>query len=447
MGAALAWLMAGLAPARLAAQSWQLPASDPVGIARSGAGVAFGANLEAASLNPALLATLREDHSAFVAAGMELESSQGTLQENQMVLFSTNRNRSLVGFGSGFRLTPTLVWGLKLDQPFMRHVVMPLDYPGRFQGQKLDLQTRRGEFQLGWAFRPDLAFGASLGLTQVKYAWDNMVRTTVDNPSTSSPLGLMESDLRQSGARTVPSYSLGFRWAVNSRWTFGGTYVGPIRANLSMSAGYGSAPATFYNLSGYGAAPVGTSTLGAAQQAATSVQAGGGTLVLPGKAVLGVRQRVNQVFTWEMDMAFIQGAQTRLPGDPSASYGSASVSGPGGTNRFRNGYGINLMGELTLSKRWTARIGAELETALRQDEYVDPVLGGSKTSGLSAGFGFKMLGGELNVGYQYRQSQDADTPNLNGAWSHNSGYYTVPASTTRVEGMGHLWAVGFKEIF
>jgi hypothetical protein len=53
---ALAFLAAGTA---LPAQGLLgVPASDPAGIARSGAGVAFGRSLEAASLNPALLVTL-----------------------------------------------------------------------------------------------------------------------------------------------------------------------------------------------------------------------------------------------------------------------------------------------------------------------------------------------------------------------------------------------------
>jgi len=50
------------------------------------------------------------------------------------------------------------------------------------------------------------------------------------------------------------------------------------------------------------------------------------------------------------------------------------------------------------------------------------------------------------VGYQFRQSQDTDVQNLDGYWK-SSGYGTNPGSTTRVEGMGHLWSVGYKRTF
>ena len=106
---------------------------------------------------------------------------------------------------------------------------------------------------------------------------------------------------------------------------------------------------------------------------------------------------------------------------------------------------MSLMGELTLSKLWVLRMGASLDPALRSDESVDPLVGGAKTAGLSAGFGFKCLGGEVNAGYQYRQSQDVDVAGLEGTWTA-AGYGTTPSST-RVEGMGHLWALGYKRVF
>ena len=83
---------------------------------------------------------------------------------------------------------------------------------------------------------------------------------------------------------------------------------------------------------------------------------------------------------------------------------------------------------------------------LRSEDHVEPLIGGAKSAGFSGGFGYRMLGGELDFGYQYRQAQDVDTRHLNGSWT-NVGYAPVPLSTTRVEGMGHLWSVGFKRMF
>ena len=443
-------LLAGLGAPRLAAQSWALPASDPVGIARSGTGVAFGNNLEAAGTNPALLATLRDGNSAYLAMGMELEASQATLQNNQLVLYSSDRNRFLPGLGAAWRLNPTMVLGMKLDEPFLRHAQMPTTYTGRFQGQSLKVDTHRLEGQLGWSASPNWAFGASLGLTQIQYSWDNMVRTVINNPADGSPLGLMETDLHQEGAKLAPSYSLGFRWAPNSRWTVGGSYVGSIKATLPLSASYGSMPPGFYATSGYGAAPAGTSGLGPGQLAATALQPGSGGITLPGKLTLGVRQRVNQVVTWEADVRYLLGSQTRLPGYPVAiPPGSGAVTGAGQSTSFRNGFGLNLMGELNISKNWIVRLGAALDPATRAASDVDPLVGGAKSAGLSGGFGYKVFDGELAFGYQYRQTQDVDVQNLDQAWTsaHNYPTPTLGSPTTRVEGMGHLWSIGFKRTF
>ena len=442
-------LLAGLGAPRLAAQSWALPASDPVGIARSGTGVAFGNNLEAAGTNPALLATLRDGNSAYLAMGMELQASQATLQANQLVDYSADRNRALPALGAAWRLNPTMVLGLRLDEPFMRHANMPLEYTGRFQGQAIDLNTHRLEGQLGWAASPNWAVGASLGLTRIQYSWDNRVRTVVDNTVANggAPLGMMETGLHQEGSKIAPSYSLGFRWAPNSRWTLGGSYVGTIKTTLPLSASYGTDPSNFYALSGYGPAPTGTSGLGATQQAGTRLAAGSGGIALPGKLTLGVRQRVNQIVTWEADVRYVLGSQTELPGYPTATpAGAAAVAGSGQTTAYRSGLGLNLMGELNVSKNWIIRLGVELDPAMRAASDVDPIAGGAKSSGLSGGFGYKVFGGELNFGYQYRQSQDIDVQNLDGVWK-STGYSTNAGSTTRVEGMGHLWSIGFKRTF
>jgi long-subunit fatty acid transport protein len=439
-------LLAGLGAPRLAAQSWALPASDPVGIARSGTGVAYGNNLEAAGLNPALLATLRDERSGYLALGMELQATNATLQANQQVMYSNDRNRFLPALGLAWRLNPTTVLGFRIDEPFLRHAQMPLQYTGRFQGQAIDLHTHRYEGQMGWAASPNWAFGASLGVTQIQYSWDNMVRTVIDNPSAgadNAPLGLRESDLHQEGSKLAPSYSLGFRWAPNSRWTFAGSYVGAIKATLPLRASYGSNGPSYYALSGYGQAPVGTASVPYSAQ----LQPGSGGITLPGKFTLGVRQRVNQVFTWEADVRYVMGSQMELPGYPSATpSGGSAVTGAGESTDFRNGFGVSLMGELNIAKNWTMRLGASLDPGLLPNSQVEPLVGGARSSGLSGGIGYKAFGGELNVGYQYRQAQNTDVQNLDGVWK-SSGYSTNAGSTTRVGGMGHLWSVGFKRVF
>jgi len=440
-------LLAGLGAPHLAAQSWALPASDPVGIARSGAGVAYGNSLEAAAINPALLATLRDDRSAYLSAGMELQDANAALQSNQQTQVSSNRNRFLPAMGAAWRLNPTLVLGLKLDEPFMRHVEMPMEYTGRFQGQAIDLATRRLEGQIGWAASPNWAFGASLGLTRVQYSWDNMVRTVINNPNSpggTTPLGLMETDLHQEGDKLAPSYSLGFRWALDSRWTIGGTYVGAIKTTLPLSANYGPNGPNYYALSGYGSAPTGTST---SVKPGTQLQPSSGGITLPGKLTLGLRQRVNTLFTWEADVRYMMGAQMELPGYPTATpAGGGPVSGSGENTAFRSGFGLSLMGELTIMKNWVARLGVSLDPGLLPSSNVEPLVGGAKSSGMSAGVGYRVFGGEVNVGYQYRQVQVTDVQNLDGYWK-STGYGTNPGSVTRVGGMGHLWSVGFKKAF
>jgi long-subunit fatty acid transport protein len=338
-----------------------------------------------------------------------------------------------------------MVLGCKIDEPFLRHAQMPLEYTGRFQGQAIDLHTHRYEGQLGWAASPNWAFGASLGLTQIQYSWDNMVRTIVTNPNNgNAALGLMESDLHQEGSKLAPSYSLGFRWAPNSRWTLGGSYVGAIKATLPLRASYGANAPSYYALSGYGAAPVGTSSVA---KSGIPLQAGSGGITLPGKLTLGVRQRLNTVFTWEADVRYILGSQMELPGYPSATpAGGSPVSGAGESTGYRSGLGLSLMGELNIAKNWVLRLGAAIDPGLLPNSQVEPLVGGAKSSGLSGGIGYKAFGGELNVGYQYRQAQNTDVQNLDGVWK-STGYSTNPGSTTRVGGMGHLWSVGFKRVF
>ena len=107
--------------------------------------------------------------------------------------------------------------------------------------------------------------------------------------------------------------------------------------------------------------------------------------------------------------------------------------------------GVSVTGEVQLTKRLTGRIGLATDPGLRNDPYVEPTLGGARSSGFSAGLGWRVFGGEVNVGWQIRQGQDRDVTSLDGVWKL-SGYATT-GTTTRVEGMGHLWAVGFKKAF
>ena len=447
-------LLAGFGAPRLAAQAWGVTASDPVGIARSGAGVAYGQSLEAASLNPALLVTLKDTSSAFVGVGQELQITQTTLQTSEIVESSSDRNRFLPSFGAAWRVNERWALGLKLDEPFMRHVDMPLDATSRFQGTSLDLTTHRLEAQAAWALSPNWSFGGSLGVTQIHYAWSNMVRVPISaNPNPAVPVGpnnpaiaLMELGLEQEATKSVPSYSLGFRWAINSRWTVAGTYVGAISANMPLTAGFASNPVAYYDpYTGYGSGLNGISGFGSGVQALSTVQPGSGKLTLPGKATLGIRQRVNQQFTWELDLRYIEGSSTTLPSYPSLSGPSGTVAGSGMSEDFRGGLGASLMGELALWKTWTARLGVSQDTNLRDNANVDPMVGGAKNFTVSAGFSHRFSFGELNFGYQFRQAQDVNTNSLDYKWNQNGLQQT--GGTTRVEGMGHLWSIGFKKAF
>jgi long-subunit fatty acid transport protein len=444
-------LLTGLGAPHLAAQAWGLPASDPVGIARSGAGVAFGQSLEAASLNPALLVTLKDRGSLFLAAGQELQATQTTLQSNQSVNHSADRNRFLGAFGSSLRVGPGLVFGLKFDEPFMRHALMPETGTSRFQGKTIDVTTRRLELQAGWALTPAFSLGASVGMTRIQYAWENNVRIPVPalgaSPvsATNPAIGLMEVGLRQEGSKVAPGYTVGFRWALAPRWTIAGTYTSSISATLPLTAGLSPLAPSYFSTTGFGPAIQGTSGQGPVLAAQTKVQPGSGKLTLPGKATLGVRQRVNQLFTWEADLRFIQGSALTLPGYPVLTGPSGPVSGQGQATAFRSGVGMSLAGEMNLGRGWVARLGLSLDTPTEQDTDVEPMVGGARQAAFSGGFGYQLWGGELNLGYQFRQAQDRDSAALDGKW--NSTGYSTTGTATRVEGMGHVWSIGYKKAF
>lgn len=448
LGTALAGLVAGLSMP-LAAQSLWLPASDPVGIARGGAGVAFGQSLEGASLNPALLVTLRDRSSAFVGLGMEMASSQITLPSNQRSLFSNDRNRALPSFGGAWRLGDRLAFGLKLDEPFLRHAQMPTESSFRFLGKSMDLKAVRMEFQGAWAIRPDFSIGASVGFARLDFASEICYRAQFPIEPTQ-PVGpldpLVEIDVRQKGSVTVPSWTLGFRWAINPRWTLAGAHQSSLQGDLQLSAARGDAQPLYFDHTGLASAPTGgmTAAGAAAFLAETTYQPGSREIALPAKTSFGVRHRLNPFFTWELDVRHVAGSSLKLPSSPT-------MSTPNGVVRtelsgaYRSGFGGSLTTEMTLAKDWTFRLGASLDPAMQDDLAVNPVLSGARSAAFSAGAGYRIWGGELNVGYQFRQNKDSDSVGLDGTW-RSTGYRSTGASA-RVEGMGHLWSIGFKRSF
>ncbi|WP_316413951.1 OmpP1/FadL family transporter [Mesoterricola silvestris] len=444
-------LLAGLGTP-LAAQTLWVPASDPVGIARGGAGVAFGQSLEAAALNPALLVTLREDASAFLAAGMELQSSQATLQANSSVQYSTDRNRFLPALGAAWKLKPNLYLGLKFDNPFMRHAELPSVYTGRFEAQGMDLTTRRAEIQLSYALTPGLSFGASLGMTHVKYSFTNSVRVEVPgNPlapvGTANPVqGLLELNALQEGSKNLPSYALGFRWAMNPRWTIAGAYQGSITGTLPVKARLDDSHRALVGKSGFGDPNAIAVPAAQTLQGILTVTPGSGDITLPGRFTLGVRQRMTQTFTWEADLRYVLGGSLKLPGYATVTGPTGTVSGSGFPGEVHSGFGISLAGEVTFTKNLTGRLGLSSDPGLRKDPTVEPVLGGSRTAAFSAGLGWKVLKGEVNLGWQIRQSQDREVKNLDFRWG-TGGVPTTTGTLTRVEGMGHLWSIGYKKAF
>jgi len=445
-------LLAGLGTS-LSAQTLWLPASDPVGIARGGAGVAFGQSLEAAALNPALLVTLREPSSAFVAVGMELQSSQVSLAAvDTKTLFSSDRNRLLPSLGAAWKLRPDFYLGVKIDNPFMRHGQFTSEYTGRFQGQSFGLSARRMEMQAAWAINPNWSVGATFGVTRVRYNFSNSVRVPVpsnpllpENPDTNPSQGLLEATTSQEGTKVLPSYSLGFRWAINPRWTVGGAWQGAIKGTLGLTATLDTSGNVLVGNTGFGAPLVNAEVKLPALKTTLSVAPGDGEINLPSKLSVGIRNRLSQVFTWEVDARYIQGSSLRLPGFATVTGPSGTVSGRGLTDSLHSGFGLSLAGEIALGKRLVGRLGIASDPGLHDDPSVEPMLGGARSASFSAGFGWKVFGGELNLGWQVRQSQDVEVKKLDVVWSLREYKYTQ--TRTQVEGMGHLWSLGFKKAF
>jgi len=406
----VAGLLAGLGAQLASAQSMALSASDPVGIGRSGTGVAFGTSLEAATLNPALLVALREPRSAYLGAGLEIQKAELTLETTGSDFSSSDRNRLLSSFGAGWRLNEAFALGLKVDQPFLRHREFPLDSSVRFLGRALDLDTQRAELQGAWAINPHWSLGIGVGLTQVDYASEVVVVTP--DPE--------EFLLRQEGKANAFTYTLGFRWAVTPRWTLAGTYQGPVQVSPDWSV---AATGSTVNVA----------------------RPGAGRVVLPARSALGVRERVNQFFTWEVDLRYIQGGSLEVPTQPYLSTAGGDILPPTLGERYQDGFGFSAMGEFTWNKRWTLRVGIEILPALVKGSTSSPAIGGAKSAGLSAGVGCKALGGVFNLGYQLRQTMAEDSTGIDGVWDA-TGYRTT-GNSLRSKASGHLLALGYRRAF
>lgn len=451
LAATAAPVLLGLLSPILTAQTIALPASDPVGISRSGAGVAYGKSLEAAALNPALLPTLEGRFQYFLAAGQELESSQTTPQNNQRTVYSTDRNRFLPAFGLAWKLGNSVALGLKADTPFLRHSRLNAETPVRFLGDELDLRAQRVELQLGFALRNDFSIGLGAGFVKIDTASGTTLRGLIPQDPTSGVSatnpseGLVEKRVTQNGSATAPSFSAGFRWAIGPRWTLAGAYQSTIRGTATQSARFAEDPFRVYD-NFHDSTPVsGLDAKAGTVLSLSHAVSGTDKIALPARAAIGLRQRVNQVFTWEADVRYTQGTQFEFPSMPSMATPSGVVKVPFSSGPFTNSVGFSLMGELKVSKVWVVRGGLSLDQSARNEEDVEPLLGGQRTSGFSIGFGWQVAGGELNFGYQLRQSQDNDPTNLAGTW--NSPGYQRTVTTTRVEGMGHVFSIGFKKIF
>lgn len=439
-----AGLLLGVGALPAVAQSLALPAADPVGISRSGVQVAYGFSLEAAATNPALLTSLREKSGAYLSVGLEMASTQQSLESSQNSFFANDRNRSLVGFGLALRQSPTLTLGLKLDEPFLRHGRLPGDAPTRYLGDGIDLSARRLEGQAAWSLNPSLSVGLGLGLARLSYGASTVVRLGVPNATTSLTDGLVEQRIGENGNKVVPSYSLGVRWAISPRWTLGFVHQSGLKGDLDLKANLQDAPLGYYANDGLSLAPLGTVSRAAAMLATATATAGKGTLELPSRTTVGMRHRTHPMVTWEADLTWTSGG-LQMPAFATAQTSLGTATAPAQLPRGKGHLGAGASTEVELGKLWTLRAGLFLDQRSVDSTRTEPLLGGSRTAGFSVGAGYKVFGGELNLGYQFRQSEDQDSRQLDGVWS-STGYRNV-GTRLRVEGMGHLVALGFKKTF
>jgi long-subunit fatty acid transport protein len=441
-------LGAGALPA--AAQSMALPAADPVGIARSGAQVAYGYSLEAAAANPALLSSLREKGGIYLAAGLEMSSSQQSRESDQTTRYSTDRNRSIGAFGMAARVSSSLTLGLKLDEPYSRHGKLVDDAPSRYLGDGIDLFARRLEAQAAWAFNPNVSIGLGVGVARLSFDSSSVMRFNVPNdPSlpasaTNAVNGLVEQRVGQSANKVVPSYSLGLRWALSPRWTFGLTHQSGLKGDLDLNSGFRGASLGYFANDGLSTASLGTGLRATSLLGRATTAPGTSQLELPSQTTFGLRHRITPMVTWEADVKWTS-ASLRVPTFASVRTPSGRVAAPAELPQGKSHLGLNASAEVELGKFWTLRAGLSLDQRSIEEAAAEPLLGGSRTAAFSFGAGYKFWGGELNLGYQFRQSEDQDTRRLDGVWS-SAGFRSV-GSRIRMEGMGHLLALGFKKNF
>jgi long-subunit fatty acid transport protein len=257
--------------------------------------------------------------------------------------------------------------------------------------------------------------------------------------------GLVEQRAGQSGNKVVPSYSLGVRWALNPRWTIGFTHQSGLKGDLDMKAGFRNTNLGYFDNYGQTPAPLGIEPRAATLLASSQVVAGGSPLELPSQTTLGLRHRITPMMTWEADVRWFS-ANLQVPTFASVQTPSGTVSAPMELPHGRSHFAFNASSELELGKFWTLRGGLSLEQRSIDANVAEPLLGGARTAAFSIGAGYKVWGGELNLGYQFRQSEDNDTRRLTGDWSA-SGFLATPYNRVRMEGMGHLLAIGFKKTF
>jgi len=444
-------LVLGVGALPVAAQSMALPAADPVGIARSGVQIAYGYSLEAAASNPAILASVKEKGGAYLAVGLEMSATQQSLESNQFTRFSTDRNRTIGAFGMALRLSPAMTFGLKVDEPFLRHGKLLDDAPSRYFGDGIDLSARRLEGQAAWALSPNVSVGIGLGVARLSYDSSSVMRFNVPNTptdpasATNAVEGLVEQRVGQTGNKVVPSYSLGARWAVSPRWTWAFAYQSGLKGDLDLKAGLRDAPLGYRANDGLSRELDGTADRAKILLANTHAVAGNSTLELPSHTTIGVRHRATPMVTWEADLRWTS-ANLRVPGFAVAETPSGPVSAPAELPQGRGHLGLGASMEVELGKFWTLRAGFFLDQRGVEEGSIEPLLSGSRTAAFSVGAGYKVWGGELNFGYQYRQNEDQDTRRVTGNWS-STGFEATPINRVRMEGMGHLMSLGFKKTF
>lgn len=446
VGAALAAGAAGLS-----AQSLFGPGSDPVSISRSGAGVAYGRSLEAAGLNPALLTTLTDARSAYLALGLDSQGAFTTLQGNQNKSYSDDRNRAIQALGAAWVLRPGLAVGFVLDDPFRRQAELRTDSEARFLGDQIEVMSRRLEAQAAWTpeGRPDWSFGVGVGVTRVELGLGSAVRAVVPlDPTQPESAGnpaadITEFRLREKGSKVVPTFTLGARWAVSPRWTLGASFQSGIKADLLSEASLKGSPVA-YDSDGFSAPTAGAYGRAATFLGLSQIQHGTGDFKIPPRLTVGVRQRLNQLFTWEADLRLTFGG-VAYPTFAAMQTPNGAVTAPAPLPEGGSTRALLLMGEVTLGKYWVVRGGASLESAALSEDKSSPLAPTGAQAAFSAGAGLKVWGGELSVGYQYRNPRKQDRFDLAGDWAQSG--FRPNNSFMRVEGVGHLFALGFRRAF